>query len=748
MEPNLVLPAPHPLASPPLELQEKKPWQRFPWALALLTVFSALLCFNRLSFPPPLIDECFTYWRVCGSLDQLLDTLRNDAFVPLHYELINWIGQGFPFGGGIHLFAAGIKLTPAVLRFVPALCGTAMTPVMYFLGRQMFNRRTALIAAAFMTCSAYGLFFSHNAKMYAPAWMLETLTIACFLWWIRTWQRIAWLCWIGAGVAAGGCHAITLILLPLAPLYFISMGQFSRCRAAALVIGLATITVGPAIYYGVFNRWTQNSGGILPGVGGEPAPDANWKSSGLNWIEPADDSVNLPLEALNNYLSGYDWSSFSDLANPPSLLAKFSGAMIALAAITYGLLILGMLPWPHLQRSREDDLPPQPWWRGLLWLTLWIVLPVYGFFYCRSVDNFSSPTSWLISFWDLIGPYWLLVAFGAAIIVAGLNRWPHMARFIAIPLLLLAVGTLIQTARNRLDWLNYLAFPANRIALAILIPALLFHYSGESLRERNRKLIRLLAVVAAVFVLCESAAWVWRWLHEISMRKHPELPWRSIWHIRYVAIVLPAVWLAAAALIARLPTRALRVAAVIMICSYNLANGLARQYISTEVPLDRVMTDVFQSQPHSNVRTYFDLRPIIDNPFYRPLAAYNACMAAGMRPSPEEFRVGNTWPYRWGKVAGEFRNLCLYNPSISSEKIHKDTATRPGVTRVIVWDIVGPRFFSWSFGDPVMSGLGDDWLVASDERIVTYSYWTWEERWDLRRREFYRRSTSPRSAAQ
>lgn len=522
------------------------------------------------------------------------------------------------------------------------------------------------------------------------------------------------------------------------------MGRFSRWRVAALVIGLATITVGPAIYYGVFNRWTQNSGGILPGVAGEPGPDANWKSSGLNWIEPADDSVSLPLEALNNYLSGYDWSSFSDLANPPAHLAKLSGAMIALAAVTYGLLILGMLPWPHLRRFRKDELPPEPWWRGLLWLSLWIVLPVYGFFYCRSVDNFSSPTSWLISFFDLIGPYWLIVALGAVSAAAGLNRWPQIARFIAIPLLLLAVGALIQTARNRLDWLNYLVFPASRIALAILIPALLFHYSGESFRERREKLIRLFAVVAVVFVLCEAATWVWRWLHEISMRKHPELPWQSIWHIRYVAIVLPAVWLAAAALIARLPTRALRVAAVLMICSYNLANGIARQYTSTEVPLDRVMADVFQSQPRSNVRTYFDLRPIIDSPFYRPLAAYNACMAAGLHPTPGEFRTGNTWPYQWGKVAREFRNLCLYNPSISSEKIHDDTANDPGVTRVIVWDIVGPRLFSWNFvGDPAASGLSDDWLVASDEQIFTYSYWTWEERWELRRREFRRKSMNP-----
>src|SRR5271170_6885477 len=87
-----------PATPPPAQAQ-----RRFPWALVLLTALSGLLCFNRLSFPPLFIDECFTYWRVCGRLNQLLDTLRNDAFVPLHYELLNWIGQGFPLGWGIHL---------------------------------------------------------------------------------------------------------------------------------------------------------------------------------------------------------------------------------------------------------------------------------------------------------------------------------------------------------------------------------------------------------------------------------------------------------------------------------------------------------------------------------------------------------------------------------------------------------------------------------------------------------------------
>src|SRR5580658_1730259 len=95
-------------APPPASASAKKTARRHLWCLLALTCLAGFLCFNRLSQPPMLIDECFTYWRVCGSLDNLLDTLRNDAFMPLHYELLNWIGNGFPLPFDIHLVPGGI----------------------------------------------------------------------------------------------------------------------------------------------------------------------------------------------------------------------------------------------------------------------------------------------------------------------------------------------------------------------------------------------------------------------------------------------------------------------------------------------------------------------------------------------------------------------------------------------------------------------------------------------------------------
>src|SRR4051812_44956080 len=52
-----------------------------PIILIALTAIAALLRFWHLERPPLLIDECFTFWRTCGSYSDLVETLRNDGFV-------------------------------------------------------------------------------------------------------------------------------------------------------------------------------------------------------------------------------------------------------------------------------------------------------------------------------------------------------------------------------------------------------------------------------------------------------------------------------------------------------------------------------------------------------------------------------------------------------------------------------------------------------------------------------------------
>src|SRR5205085_1325845 len=99
------------------------------------------------------------------------------------------------------LIPGGVRMTPLVMRLVPAIAGTLMAPAIYFLAIQLANRRVALVAALFAATSAYLLVYSRDAKMYMHFWLMCTLSMASLLWWLRTRSRVSWLCWVAASVA-------------------------------------------------------------------------------------------------------------------------------------------------------------------------------------------------------------------------------------------------------------------------------------------------------------------------------------------------------------------------------------------------------------------------------------------------------------------------------------------------------------------------------------------------------------------
>ena len=166
-----------------LSIQRRAPWHirnRFV-VLLLLTLAAGAFRFATLDRPPLWGDEALTYSRVIGSFADLLDILRYDGFMPLHYEIYWWLQHGLPIDLH-HQLAPHLVLTPKVMRIVPALCGTLMVPAMYFAAVQIASRRAALLAAAFAAVSAYLMGYSHDAKMYIQTWLFVTLNLGC-CWW-------------------------------------------------------------------------------------------------------------------------------------------------------------------------------------------------------------------------------------------------------------------------------------------------------------------------------------------------------------------------------------------------------------------------------------------------------------------------------------------------------------------------------------------------------------------------------------
>ncbi len=61
-----------------------------------LTAVAGLLRFSYIDKPPLWGDEAWTYGRICGTYNDLLNRLEQDGFGPLHYTLYWWIADGLP----------------------------------------------------------------------------------------------------------------------------------------------------------------------------------------------------------------------------------------------------------------------------------------------------------------------------------------------------------------------------------------------------------------------------------------------------------------------------------------------------------------------------------------------------------------------------------------------------------------------------------------------------------------------------
>jgi Predicted membrane protein len=68
-----------------------------------------------------------------------------------------------------------------VLRFLPALLGVLTIPVVYLIGKEFRNKNIGLIAAALLAFSPFHIFYSQEARAYAPMLFFFSLALLCYV---------------------------------------------------------------------------------------------------------------------------------------------------------------------------------------------------------------------------------------------------------------------------------------------------------------------------------------------------------------------------------------------------------------------------------------------------------------------------------------------------------------------------------------------------------------------------------------
>src|SRR4029077_17100879 len=94
-----------------------------------------------------------------------------EANMSLYYILLRgWLG--FDLNSGIN---------PFFIRSFSVLASLATLPAIFWLSRQLFDRRVGLIAVALLSCNAYSIRYAQEARSYSLFMLLPTLSSGFFI---------------------------------------------------------------------------------------------------------------------------------------------------------------------------------------------------------------------------------------------------------------------------------------------------------------------------------------------------------------------------------------------------------------------------------------------------------------------------------------------------------------------------------------------------------------------------------------
>jgi hypothetical protein len=137
--------------------------------LGALTALAAALRFATLGLQSLDYDEAYTAGVVIpGSFGHMWSLLpKTESSPPLHYVL-EWAWTR-PFGLG-----------EVSVRFISALAGTAVVPVVYAAGRRLGSARAGLVAAALVAVNPFLVWYSQEARAYSLLTLLGALSFLAF----------------------------------------------------------------------------------------------------------------------------------------------------------------------------------------------------------------------------------------------------------------------------------------------------------------------------------------------------------------------------------------------------------------------------------------------------------------------------------------------------------------------------------------------------------------------------------------
>jgi uncharacterized membrane protein len=206
------------------------------WVLLGITLGALAL---RLAVPRGIwLDEAISIHQAHLSFHDLFENLQyGDRHPPLHHVVL-WLTVK-AFGDG-----------EMAVRIPSIVAGTLAIPALYLLGRELYDRRTGLVAAAFGAASPLLIWYSQEARMYAFVELFGLLALWTQLRVIRNPSMGNWAAYILATAALLWSHYFGLLLIGVQQAIWIGIlihrrrtGEANRAMALGFAYSLAVLAI-------------------------------------------------------------------------------------------------------------------------------------------------------------------------------------------------------------------------------------------------------------------------------------------------------------------------------------------------------------------------------------------------------------------------------------------------------------------------------------------------------------------------
>jgi len=202
--------------------------KKYTWLVGILAL-ETFLRFFRLGHQSLWLDEAFSAIIAQRSWGQIIADTAQDTMPPLYYFVL-------------HAFMA-LGDSEIVVRLPSVLWGVLTIPLLYALGRRLFDEKVGLASASLLAVNPFHIFYSQEARMYSQLGFFTLLSAFYFL---RAWQdgkTRDWLGFVLSTAAALYTHNMAFLHLAALSTFAFLHWQEMKQKWQALTIALGGVTL-------------------------------------------------------------------------------------------------------------------------------------------------------------------------------------------------------------------------------------------------------------------------------------------------------------------------------------------------------------------------------------------------------------------------------------------------------------------------------------------------------------------------